>query len=433
LRKLNWWLSDQFWLDDPYWNDNTLYEDSVHFNTGAVSFAMRPAGSRYATDLAFRDAESSKCATTSLLNAQHDPLLKNKTLELCATKIALEWRKVERKATQIRWLDTAQEALDKVHGARRLGMFIARSPTLEALSLTWNTVLKSVILVTITVFICCFLLLGCRLWAAGLMLCIVACIDIVLVGSLYWIGEYCNMVTTVILTLAVGLSVDFSAHVCHAFLHATPGPYRTAEALEHMLSPILKGGFSTLLAVLPMVYSQSYVIRLFFYMVCLIILTGLFFGLFVLPALLHTFISPMLRLPIFATPTARFGDNQEFLLGGERRRQTELAENHRRNPSSSRIFELFPSGNSSSLRANAALFLQEGFYHDDDDETQSAYSLLSDTPSPRESSRLSAVVRTARRGSLDNELSLVVNEVPQYNSSGNGLELATARVSSSTS
>ena len=66
----------------------------------------------------------------------------------------------------------------------------------------------------------------------------------------------------------------------HAYFHAESA----AAALARMLPPILKAGGSTLLAVLPMAFSQSYVIRLFFAMSLMIISLGLFVGLLVVPA-----------------------------------------------------------------------------------------------------------------------------------------------------
>ena len=70
----------------------------------------------------------------------------------------------------------------------------------------------------------------------------------------------------------------------HAYFHAESA----AAALARMLPPILKAGGSTLLAVLPMAFSQSYVIRLFFAMSLMIISLGLFVGLLVVPAALQT-------------------------------------------------------------------------------------------------------------------------------------------------
>ena len=40
-------------------------------------------------------------------------------------------------------------------------------------------------------------------------------------GSLYYWGLSINTVTAVLLVLVVGLSVDYAAHVAHAFMRAT--------------------------------------------------------------------------------------------------------------------------------------------------------------------------------------------------------------------
>ena len=40
-------------------------------------------------------------------------------------------------------------------------------------------------------------------------------------GSLYFWGLSINTVTAILLVLVVGLSVDYAAHVAHAFMRAT--------------------------------------------------------------------------------------------------------------------------------------------------------------------------------------------------------------------
>ncbi|EGB08580.1 hypothetical protein AURANDRAFT_63945 [Aureococcus anophagefferens] len=262
------------------WSDEAGFDAAIrdfrahhagHYGRELVAYenggggVLMPGGARTAacTILSFRDGA-------------------NGTDSVCASKIPMSWKKVNEKSTQMRRLDEAQALLD-AHGAEELGLFVQRSAVLEALALTWPQTVKSVGYVALTVFLTCLLLLG-RASAAALMLGVMAFVDVVLIGALYWIGEYCNMITAVILTLAIGLAVDFSAHVTHAYFHAESA----SSALARMLPPILKAGGSTLLAVLPMAFSQSYVIRLFFAMSLMIISLGLFVGLLVVPAALQT-------------------------------------------------------------------------------------------------------------------------------------------------
>ncbi|KAH8094147.1 hypothetical protein JL720_4139 [Aureococcus anophagefferens] len=222
------------------WSDEAGFDAAIrdfrahhagHYGRELVAYenggggVLMPGGARTAacTILSFRDGA-------------------NGTDSVCASKIPMSWKKVNEKSTQMRRLDEAQALLD-AHGAEELGLFVQRSAVLEALALTWPQTVKSVGYVALTVFLTCLLLLG-RASAAALMLGVMAFVDVVLIGALYWIGEYCNMITAVILTLAIGLAVDFSAH--------------------------------------------SYVIRLFFAMSLMIISLGLFVGLLVVPAALQT-------------------------------------------------------------------------------------------------------------------------------------------------
>ena len=315
-QKTEFWLRDSFddWVPEELYPDDDakaqlVYEDSNAFDAAVLEFEFEEAylaenniayqvlggdsitpthcGTQTQIDLARALTYSGDVATAK---ARAD------AATICGTKISLSWDKIERKATQIEYIDKAQKVIDAIKGAKHLNMFVLTTPTLEALAQTWAAVLKSISVAGAAVFVCCFLLLGCRLWAAIFMLLIVASIDIVLVGSLYWIGEYCNSVTTVCLTLAVGLSIDFSAHLTHAYLHAKNGDTNgnpVVEAVDRMLAPILKGGVSTLLAVVPMAFSTSYVIKLFFIICVLIISVGLFFGLLVVPVVLDTIVAPL--------------------------------------------------------------------------------------------------------------------------------------------
>ena len=102
--------------------------------------------------------------------------------------------------------------------------------------------------------------------------------------------------TSCVLIICIGLSVDFSAHMVHAFMHSsggdvgdndnleegagedkeTPpksktkgGGYRVRQrrmraSLEAIAPAILHGGFSTLLAVILLSFSEVYVFVAFF-------------------------------------------------------------------------------------------------------------------------------------------------------------------------
>ena len=52
-----------------------------------------------------------------------------------------------------------------------------------------------------------------------LVLFVCAAMCVVILGAIYWYGDYLNSVTSFFVIIAVGLAVDSSAHIAHAFMH----------------------------------------------------------------------------------------------------------------------------------------------------------------------------------------------------------------------
>ena len=95
------------------------------------------------------------------------------------------------------------------------------------------------------------------------------------------------MVTAINLLLAVGLCIDYSAHVCHSFMIATGSrEERAIRALRHIGPSVIHGGMTTLMSTCVMLAAQSYVFRVISKMFILLVLLGLFFGMALLPVLL---------------------------------------------------------------------------------------------------------------------------------------------------
>lgn len=100
------------------------------------------------------------------------------------------------------------------------------------------------------------------------------------------------------LELGIGLSVDYAAHVAHAFLNAESREddhnARTTRALiavRYIGAAVTYGAGSTLLALSMLSFSTSYVFTAFFRIFLLVITFGLWHGLFFLPVI-FTIIGP---------------------------------------------------------------------------------------------------------------------------------------------
>jgi len=146
--------------------------------------------------------------------------------------------------------------------------------------------IQNILIAASCVFCVCVLLLA-NVWMAFLILCMIALVDIELLGMLYAAGLAYNSVSAIFLVLAIGLAVDYSAHIAHAFMVASgTRDERAAKALRELGPSVIYGMTSTFLAVLAMAASFSYVFQTFFKMFSIIVALGGFHGLIVLPVVM---------------------------------------------------------------------------------------------------------------------------------------------------
>lgn len=79
-------------------------------------------------------------------------------------------------------------------------------------------------------------------------------------------GLTIDLVSCIALQLAVGLCVDYAAHIGHTFLTISKGT-KTERAMETVLqigSAVLSGGSSTLLSLAMLANSDAYTFQAFF-------------------------------------------------------------------------------------------------------------------------------------------------------------------------
>ncbi|VDD87303.1 unnamed protein product [Enterobius vermicularis] len=111
-----------------------------------------------------------------------------------------------------------------------------------------------------------------------------------LIGGLSWWGADLDPVTMVDVLIATGFSVDYTAHIAYRYYRAKGNAQsKLHESFTHMSAPMLQAGLSTVLCMLPVIYVLTYAILALAKTVFLVVLIGLFHGLFFLPVLLATF------------------------------------------------------------------------------------------------------------------------------------------------
>ena len=129
----------------------------------------------------------------------------------------------------------------------------------------------------------------------------VALVDLFLFALMvFWNVSY-NTVTGLNIVAALGLAVDYSAHIGHAYLLSEESTHdedgrefskferrimKAKNALSSMGSSVFHGAFSTFLAVLSLSGTKSYIFSSFFKMWFGIVVFGVANGFILLPVLL---------------------------------------------------------------------------------------------------------------------------------------------------
>uniref|UniRef100_A0A0K0FE31 SSD domain-containing protein n=1 Tax=Strongyloides venezuelensis TaxID=75913 RepID=A0A0K0FE31_STRVS len=125
----------------------------------------------------------------------------------------------------------------------------------------------------------------CTLWITIAMLTI----DIGVIGFLALWEVKLDPISMITLILAIGFSIEFSAHVTYGFIsneNKTSPKERCIEAMEKLAWPVVHGSLSTILGVSILAFINSYMVLVFFKTIFLVLIIGAFHALVLLPIIL---------------------------------------------------------------------------------------------------------------------------------------------------
>ena len=133
------------------------------------------------------------------------------------------------------------------------------------------------------------------------------------IGYLALWGTTLNYITAMYLSMCVGFSVDFSAHICYHFVNCPEENTntKTGQCLGYLGHPILQGTLSTILAVVVLASSQEYLFFTFFKVVFLVMTFGFFHGVVFIPVMLST-ITDLRRKVNCCKKKKQAGDKENF-------------------------------------------------------------------------------------------------------------------------
>ncbi|VDN02911.1 unnamed protein product [Thelazia callipaeda] len=128
----------------------------------------------------------------------------------------------------------------------------------------------------------------CNPWAAGIIVIILMVMTVELAGFLGLAGIKLNPISAVTIITAVGIGVEFTAHIVLAFLTALGTRNdRMASCIDRVFVPVIHGALSTLLGIIMLSFSEfEFVVKYFFVVMSALIFLGVINGLVLLPVLL---------------------------------------------------------------------------------------------------------------------------------------------------
>ncbi|XP_059488991.1 protein patched homolog 2-like [Neocloeon triangulifer] len=121
-------------------------------------------------------------------------------------------------------------------------------------------------------------------------LLVLLCVVLTLIdvsGMMHFWGLTVDVVSCIDLVLAIGLCVDYAAHIGHSFMtFAGSRQERAIKTVKQIGPAVFNGGFSTFLAFILLADSDSHVFSTYFKIFFLVVVFGLFHGLVFLPVVL---------------------------------------------------------------------------------------------------------------------------------------------------
>jgi len=193
---------------------------------------------------------------------------------------------------QIKAMDATRDLVDKWGREDELPpayVYSEKYLSIEGFKIIKVELFRNAGLAIMAVGVITFISLGNIVTAFLITLNVIFCI-VEILGFMYASGLVINSISVINIVLAVGLSVDYSAHVGHCFMvKSGDRNTRATEALADIGASVLNGALSTFLAVAVLLRSTSYVFKTLSVQFALTVGLGVSHGLILLPVLLSIF------------------------------------------------------------------------------------------------------------------------------------------------
>ncbi|XP_068204799.1 patched domain-containing protein 3-like [Palaemon carinicauda] len=277
VSEVNDWYTryKKYWVKQGYIvpNPNTTEEE---FHNQLSQFLHSPSGSAYRTKN-FRFSGELLCT--------------EKAPPVIASSIDYRHIKLPVSSEKIQAMDSVRETVENMNFSGYAKPWSRAYAEWETDKIIVEELYRNMSLALIVVFIVTLILIASISTSILVLICVL--FTLVDVGALmHWWGLTIDTVSCIDLVLAIGLCVDYAAHVGHSFMTKTGSRnQRAAKTIETIGPAVLSGGFSTVLSFIFLSNSGSHVFLTFFKVFFAVSLYGLYHGLIFLPVIL-SFIGP---------------------------------------------------------------------------------------------------------------------------------------------
>ena len=181
------------------------------------------------------------------------------------------------------------EILDDANLSNATFAYSDISPAWEVEEILVGEMFRNLSVALLGVFIIIFITLADSRACLFIMMCVIfTMVDVV--GLSYTLDMTIDPFSTVCYIIGVGLSVDYGAHIAHAFIISKgTNKQRATKGFVSISPAIVHGGVSTLLALAPTALSRSHTFLTFFRIISSTAVFGLYHGLVFLPVMLALF------------------------------------------------------------------------------------------------------------------------------------------------
>jgi len=264
-------------VEDPWISDCSVSELPMHlldlynftassdkFHQALKAWLDSPAGARYVNDVYWE-------SDSSVLNL----------------RLAASFEFMDTSKDQVKAMDSLRGTIEG-HGTIGKESFAYAAEFLqwEGYKSIGTEAMRNIGFAMLMVFIVILVLLVHPLGAAITFgnICLVV---VEIIGFLHFWGLTIDNVSVIFIVISLGLSVDYSVHITHAFLHTMgSGNERMVQCLEEMGVAVMHGVTSTWIAVMALSGSGSYVFATFFKSLFLCTTLGMLHGIILLPVVL---------------------------------------------------------------------------------------------------------------------------------------------------